>query len=55
MQDEINSLIKNNIWTLISLSLNRKVLKEKWIYKLKRNLNNEIIRHKARWVIRDFK
>ena len=54
MQDEIDSLVKNNIWTLISLPLNRKALEEKWVFKLKRSLNDEIVKHKARWVVRDF-
>ena len=55
MNDEFNSLIKNNIWKLISLSLNRKIFKNKWIFKFKRKLKEEIVHHKARWIIKEFK
>ena len=54
MNDEFNSLIQNNIWELIPLSSSRKALKNKWVYKLKRGPDGEIVRHKTRWVVRGF-
>ena len=32
----------------------RHVLKNKWIYKLKREIDEKVIRFKTRWIIRDF-
>ena len=54
MQNEFDFLMNNQTWKLTSLSRNRKVLEDKWIYKLKREINDDVIRHKARWVIRNF-
>ena len=39
---------------IIFVLANRKILIEKWIYKVKRNINNEITRYKTRWYVRDF-
>jgi hypothetical protein len=54
MKNENKSFLINEIWTLINLSKNRRVLRDKWIYKIKRNEHDEILRYKTRWVIRDF-
>jgi hypothetical protein len=34
---------------------NRRVFRDKWVYKIKRKEHDEILRHKTRWVIRRFK
>ncbi len=39
---------------MINLSKNRRVFRDKWVYKIKREKHDEILRYKARWVIRDF-
>ena len=59
-QLEINEKMKfhknNETWILIIfVSTNRKIFIEKWIYKIKRNINDEITRYKTRWCVRDFK
>ncbi len=54
MKNENNSLLTNEIWTLINSSRDRRVLRDKWIYKIKREEHDEILRYKTRWVIRDF-
>ena len=33
---------------------NRRVLRGKWAYKLKRGPNGEVVRYKARWIVRGF-
>ena len=33
---------------------NRKIFIDKWVYKCKKDINEEIIRYKTRWCIRDF-
>ena len=55
MNTEVNSHIKNCIWEVIVEALNdRHVLKDKWIYKLKREIDEKMIRFKTRWVVRSF-
>ena len=45
----------NKIWILIIFVFaNRKIFIEKWIYKIKRNINDEMTRYKTRWYIREF-
>ena len=55
IQNEINFFIINNIWILINLFSNARVLKDKWIYKIKKDFINKIVRYKARWMIHNFK
>ncbi len=54
MKNENKFLLINEIWTLINLFKDRRVFRDKWVYKIKRNEHDEILRYKARWVIRDF-
>jgi hypothetical protein len=52
--DEMDSLVSNNTWTLVDPPPNRKVLKGKWVFKYKRGPLGEVIRHKARWVAKGY-
>ena len=54
MNDEFDSLVKNDTWVLVPLPPGRKALGGKWVFKLKRGSDGEIVRHKARWVVRGF-
>jgi hypothetical protein len=54
MKNENKFLLTNEIWILTNFLRNRRVLRDKWVYKIKRERHDEILRHKARWVIRDF-
>jgi hypothetical protein len=54
MKNENNSLLINEIWTLINSFKDRRVLRDKWVYKIKREEHDEILRHKTRWMIREF-
>ena len=54
MQQEYQSLLQNKTWTLVPKILGRKVLSGKWVYKLKTGANGEVLRYKARWVVRGF-
>jgi hypothetical protein len=54
IKNEHDFFMINKTWRLIDLSLNRKSLEDKWIFKFKRNFHEEILRYKTRWVIRDF-
>jgi hypothetical protein len=54
MKNENKFLLINEIWTLINFFKNRWVLRDKWVYKIKKDEHDEILRYKTRWVIRDF-
>lgn len=54
MQNEVDSLTTNKTWTLVDLPSNTHILRGRWVYKLKRGPAEEIVRHKARWVVRGF-
>jgi hypothetical protein len=54
MKNENKFSLINEIWTLINFFKDRRVLRDKWIYKIKRKEYDEILRYKTRWVIRDF-
>jgi hypothetical protein len=54
MVDEYDSLIENGTWTLVDPPPGRRILRGKWVYKIKRGSNGEILRYKARWVVRGF-
>ncbi|KAD5317800.1 hypothetical protein E3N88_17746 [Mikania micrantha] len=54
MQAELNSINKNNTWTLTKLPSNHKAIGLKWVFKTKRDANGEIIKHKARLVAKGY-
>lgn len=54
-QAELDSLRNNKTWRLKKRSLcNGRVLRGKWVFKIKRGANGEILKYKARWVVRGF-
>ena len=58
MQDELKSLLQNETWRSVqrsSVDSSHKVLKGKWVFKIKRGLKGEILRYKARWVVKGYK
>ena len=50
MDNEFQSLLKNETWSLCSLPPNKNVVPCKWIFKLKRRPDGSIERHKARLI-----
>ncbi|GAA0143052.1 transmembrane signal receptor [Lithospermum erythrorhizon] len=46
MDMEINSIVKNNTWTLTILPQKNKKIRVKWIYKTKRDENGNVIKHR---------
>jgi len=54
IEDEYNSLVENKTWSPMPLPANRQALSGKWVFKLKRGAHGEILRYKARWVVRGF-
>jgi hypothetical protein len=54
MQKEYNSLIENNTWSMEKLPPGRKLIQNKWVFKLKFKLNGEVDMFKVRLVAKRF-
>jgi len=54
MQEEYDSLMANNTWTLVPLFVGRKLVSCKWVFKIKQGANGEVERYKAKLVTRGF-
>lgn len=54
MNNEYESLIKNNTWVLVDAPKNEHIIDNKWVSKVKEKPNGEIDRFKARLVARGF-
>lgn len=54
MNEEYNSLIENNTWSLVTLPQGEKIIKTKWIFKTKRDNYGKIVRYKARLVAKGY-
>ena len=54
MEDEMKSIHKNHTSDLVPLSLGKKAITSKWVYKTKHGLNSDANRLKARLVARGF-
>ena len=54
MQAEYDALMRNNTWTLVSCPANINIVGCKWIYRIKRNSNGKIERHKARLIAQGY-
>ena len=53
MKDEMDSLLENQTWELTELPVGKKVLHNKWVYKIK-NEHNGSKCYKARLVVKGF-
>ena len=47
MQVKINKLIRIEVWKLVKLSKEQKIIKKHWVYYIKLSVNNEIVKFKA--------
>ncbi len=57
MRDEFDSLYENKTWTLIpkhNMGSGHPPLWEKWVYKVKRNVESKVSKFKARSVIKGY-
>ncbi len=54
MQEENDSLVVNNTWSLVPLPKGRKPISCKWVFKIKHGVDGEVKRYKARLVARGF-
>jgi ATP-binding cassette subfamily B (MDR/TAP) protein 1 len=54
MQEEMDSLHKNDTYELMKLPKGKKALKNKWVYKIKQEEHTPHPRYKARLVVKGF-
>ncbi|KAI5323444.1 hypothetical protein L3X38_032516 [Prunus dulcis] len=54
MKEELKSMDKNHVWTLVQPSSNAKPIGCKWVYKTKKDSKGQIERLKARLVAKGF-
>nr|GEV41020.1 zinc finger, CCHC-type [Tanacetum cinerariifolium] len=54
MEIELDSINKNNTWTLRTLPPNQKAIGLKWVFKTKRDAEGKIIKYKARLVAKGY-
>ena len=54
MQEEMEAFQKNNIYELVKLPKGRKALRNKWVYKLKKDGRGDLVKYKARLVVKGF-
>jgi hypothetical protein len=60
MHAELKSLVKNKTWETISVNKGhlkaqgKKALGAKWVFKIKRSADGQIVQYKARWVVKGY-
>jgi hypothetical protein len=54
MLDELQSIDNNNTWTLTTLPAGHRSIGLKWVYKLKKDENGNVVKHKARLVAKGY-
>jgi hypothetical protein len=54
MREEIEAVERNKTWELVDLPHRHRPIGLKWVYKLKKNKDSKVIKHKARLVARGF-
>lgn len=54
MNEEMNSLKDYNTWILVKLPEDREAMSNKWVHKIKKNVDGSIEHFKARLVIRGY-
>ncbi|CAM8994349.1 unnamed protein product [Rhodiola kirilowii] len=54
MQDELHQFERNKVWRLVPRPEKRKVIGTRWILRNKRNSDGEVVRNKARLVVKGY-
>jgi hypothetical protein len=54
MDDELGSIRDNNTWKLVDLHNNHKAIGLKWAYKIKKDVEGNLVKHKARLVAKGY-
>lgn len=54
MKNEIDAVERNNTWELTELPVGKKAIGLKWVFKVKKDANGEVVKHKARIVAKGY-
>lgn len=54
METEYKTLIENETWILVPRPKNKKILSNRWVFRIKKTQEGKIDRYKARLVARGF-
>ena len=54
MKDEMNALAKNATWDLVELPRDKQIVGCKWVYKLKKVVDDKVERYKERLVAKGY-
>jgi hypothetical protein len=54
MDSEIQSIDKNKPWSSVKLPAGQRPIGLKWVFKLKKNVEGEAVKHKARFVAKGY-
>jgi hypothetical protein len=54
MKDEMKAIERNATWDLVELPSNSKIVGCKWVYKLKKGVDDKLERYKARLVAKGY-
>lgn len=57
IKEELDQLYKNKTWTLVhpdDMEPGHRSLEGKWVYKVKRDVDGNVVRFKARWVVKGY-
>ena len=54
MIEEMQAIDRSNTWELVPPLINCRPIGLKWIFKLKRNFDGDVVRYKARLVVKDY-
>jgi len=54
MQEEMEALHRNHTWELVPPPKDRKSIGNKWVYKIKRDGNDQVERYRARLVVKGY-
>lgn len=54
MKDEYNALMSNKTWSLVPRLAGQKIVGNKWVFRVKQNLDGSLVKYKARLVAKGF-
>jgi hypothetical protein len=54
MVEEYSSIMKNDVWDIVSRPEGKYVVSSKWIYKIKHTVDGSVEKYRARFVTRGF-
>jgi len=53
MQEELNQFQRNEVWDMVPKLQHKKIIGTKWVFRNKLNEQGEVVRNKARLVLKD--